>query len=191
MQVNPIPDEYQDVSNVTAGEYEVLEGYTIVDSEGNEIQGAVPINEPEDVTLDTSTTYINIAVGYHDGSEMVSVSFDDSYDGTQGAVAPTRQTQLIQGEDGAFLTAVQIGAIPDELQDVSDVTAEAGTVLEGYDFVISNGDLVSGTMPLIGDVTETVSTSSDTYTVPEGYHTGGGTVTVAWTDIDSSDPIIP
>lgn len=127
--VNAIPDAYQDVTNVTAGENEVLEGYTIVDAEGNEVGGSIPINTAEAVTLDVTTREYTIPEGYHDGTGTVAVSYDDSFDGTTSTVIPSTLSQLIEGYNGAFLTAVAIDPIPSQYQDVTPVTASANEVL--------------------------------------------------------------
>lgn len=63
--------------------------------------------------------------------------------------------------------------------DLNVITATAPDVLLGKVIVDSNGSPVTGTMPNIGKVTETLSGNvTSSYTIPKGYHDGTGTVTV-------------
>ena len=67
-----------------------------------------------------------------------------------------------------------IGAIPDEYQDVSGVTATADGTLSGTSFVSKNGDTVQGEMPNNGDVSDTFDgIDVKSVTVPQGYTSGG------------------
>jgi len=64
--------------------------------------------------------------------------------------------------------------------DLSVVTATAQTVLTGYNFVDSQKNTVSGSMPNRGAVSQSLKTNAASYTVPAGYHTGNGTVAVSY-----------
>lgn len=75
--VEPIPDKYQDVSGVTAGESHVLEGYKIVDASGKAVNGGIPVKGAVTATIDgLTTTSYEIPAGYHNGSGKVSLSND-------------------------------------------------------------------------------------------------------------------
>lgn len=63
----------------------------------------------------------------------------------------------------------------DELYSLRTGTATAGKVLEGYTFSNENAIGLTGTMTNNGAVSETVGISGS-YTIPEGYHNGNGTV---------------
>ena len=64
--------------------------------------------------------------------------------------------------------------------DLSAVTATAQTVLTGYDFVDANGQVVPGSMTNRGAVSGTVTpSSSNQYTIPQGYHNGSGKVSAS------------
>lgn len=54
--------------------------------------------------------------------------------------------------------------------------ATVSDVLEGKTFSNASGVGLEGTMPDIGAVVETIE-PGETYTIPEGYHDGNGTVT--------------
>ena len=74
--INPIPDEYQDVSGVTATADKVLDGSTIVDAEGNEVEGSMPNNGSTSATIDGLTsTSATIPAGYTSGG-TVSLTSD-------------------------------------------------------------------------------------------------------------------
>lgn len=67
--------------------------------------------------------------------------------------------------------------------DTSSDTAAVGEILLGKT-AHARGTLLTGTMPNNGAVTGTISTVSGTYTVPQGYHDGSGTVAINSTDQD-------
>ena len=61
----------------------------------------------------------------------------------------------------------------------SDGTATAAQVLSGATFNSANyDDLTTGTMINRGTVTQTLNTSTTSYTIPQGYHSGSGKVSI-------------
>ena len=76
------------------------------------------------------------------------------------------------------MESVTVNAIPEAYQDVSDVTATAGSVLSGKIFVDVDGTVVVGTMPNVGAVDVTLSATNVFYNVPHGAHNGYGKVKV-------------
>lgn len=69
--VNPIPDEYQDVTSVDAEAAEVLEGKKIVDAEGTVVTGTMPNNGAVALTIDgISATSVEIGAGYTTGGTV-------------------------------------------------------------------------------------------------------------------------
>ena len=58
------------------------------------------------------------------------------------------------------------------------MTAVAADVLANKNIVTKEGQLTAGTMPNIGAVSETLNTTTKSYTVPKGYHSGTGTVSI-------------
>ena len=103
------------------------------------------------------------------------------------SVTPTKSVQEItkdEGYDG--LSKVTVGAIPAAYQDVTGVTAEAGDVLANKVFVDSTGATVPGTMQNNGTVEAKINGLTVTsYTVPGGYHSGDGTVSLT-NDIETA-----
>ena len=61
--------------------------------------------------------------------------------------------------------------------DTSGATADATKVLTG-ETVYANG-LVTGSMPNNGAVTSTITTKAQSVAIAEGYHSGGGSVSIA------------
>lgn len=66
-----IPDKYQDVSSVTATAADVLTGKKIVDSEGNEVDGAIPNNGTVSLTIDPLTqSSVSVPTGFTSGGTV-------------------------------------------------------------------------------------------------------------------------
>ena len=62
--------------------------------------------------------------------------------------------------------------------DTSDATAAVAEILNTKTAYV-NGVKLTGTMPNRGAVTGTISTVAGTYTIPQGYHDGSGSVAIA------------
>ena len=141
--------------------------------ENIEACGAVTANVKE------GETYA-IPRGYHNGSGTVSgVAGGGNYSLQSKTVTPTKKQQSITPDSGYYgLSDVTVSAIPEIYHDVSSVTASAANVLAGKIIVTAGGAVTAGTMPNIGKQTKTLSTSTTSYTIPEGYHNGTGTVSV-------------
>lgn len=65
--------------------------------------------------------------------------------------------------------------------DTSDATATAAEILNGSTAYV-NGVKVTGSMPNRGGVAGTISTVAGSYTIPQGYHDGSGTVEIDATE---------
>lgn len=121
-----------------------------------------------------------ISKGYHDGTGTVAgVSGGGNYSLQSKSVTPSRSQQEVTPDAGYYgLSNVKVAAIPSSLQDVSTVTAAASDVLSGKVIVDSAGKQVAGSMPNNGAVSKVLDADAPSYTVPAGYHTGKGTVSV-------------
>lgn len=64
--------------------------------------------------------------------------------------------------------------------ETSDATADPASVKDGETFY-AGGEKKEGTMPVNGDVSDTISTKDDTVSIPAG-HTTGGTVSLSSTE---------
>ena len=136
-------------------------------------QGAVSATVQEGDTF-------TIPAGYHNGSGTVSgVAGGGNYKLQSKTVAPTKAQQAVTPDSGYYgLSDVTVSAIPDAYQDVSSVTATAADTLTGKVFVISDGTVTTGTMANNGAVTKVLDAATTSYTIPKGYHSGAGKVSV-------------
>lgn len=62
---------------------------------------------------------------------------------------------------------------------MSSVTAGAADTLTGKVLVTADGKVTTGTMPNNGAVSKTLDANTPSYTIPKGYHSGAGKVSVA------------
>ena len=172
--VAAIPAAYQNVSSVTATASDVLAGKVIVTSDGTVTTGTMTNQGAVNKTLDATTNNqeYTVPAGYHNGSGKVQIVLENK------TATPTKSSQDITPTTGKVLGKVTVAANPADYQDVTGVTATAAHVLSGDVFVDSSGDEVTGTMPNNGAVSKTLdaTTNNQTYDIPQGYHSGVGTV---------------
>ena len=195
--VNPIPEAYQNVSAVTAAAGDVLANKVIVDATGKTITGTMPNNGAVEKTLDTNTTQYIIPKGYHNGQGIVEVSPEEK------TVTPERTSKVVSPTAGKVLGSVTVNAIPktyqDALETYNNIIEESTTKLGASAEKILSGEYayvgdentntvvkVVGTMPNRGAVSATIDGLTKTsYTIPEGYHNGSGTVSLT-NDIETA-----
>lgn len=171
--VEAIPDAYQDVTAVTAGAADVLTGKTIVSKTGVITAGTMANNGAVSKTLTTEDASYTVPAGYHTGAGKVNIIPEDK------TVTPTKAAQNIVATNGKVLNKVTVNAIPDNFVDTTDATATAGQILAGETAYVGSTK-VEGTMPNNGAVTSTLDATNgkQTYTIPEGYHNGEGSVSI-------------
>ena len=148
---------------------------------GIENKGAVSVQVQEG---DTYT----IPKGYHNGSGTVSgVAGGGNYSLQSKNATPTKARQNITPDSGYYgLSDVTISPIPENYQDVSSVTATAADVLANKIIINKDGDTVAGSMVNNGAVAAEIDgLSAVSYTVPKGYHSGAGKVTLS-SDIEEA-----
>lgn len=174
--VAPIPDQYQDVTDVDATASDVLAGKKIVDAQGNVVTGTMQNRGAVSRTLDTATTSYTIPAGYHNGSGTVSIVLESTQ-----TVTPTTESQTVTPSNGKVLNNVVVNPIPSNYANATGKTAVAGDILSGktaigWDEDESEPVSLTGTMTNNGAVTQSLDCGV-TYTIPAGYHNGSGTVT--------------
>lgn len=180
--VSPIPEQYQDVSSVTAGAGDVLTGKMIVTADGTVTAGTMPNNGAVAKTLTASETSYTVPKGYHDGTGTVNISTETR------SVVPTKQQQTITPITGKVLSSVKVAAIPEEYITTDDATAAAGHILADKTAYVG-GEKVTGTMPDNGAVSGTIDgLSATSFSVPAGY-ISGGTVSLT-SDIEDALAVI-
>ena len=182
----------------TATASNILEGETAW-ANGTQLTGTMPNNGAVTQTLQAGTTY-TIPQGYHDGTGTItaeSLAGQTSGSATassilSGETAWVNGTQLTgtMTNNGAVSQTLQAGTtytIPQGYHDgTGTITAEslagqttgtatASNILEG-ETAWANGTQLTGIMPNNGAVTQTLQ-AGNTYTIPEGYHDGTGTIT--------------
>lgn len=174
--VAPIPAAYQDVTDVDATAADVMSGKTIVLANGTAVEGTIVDRGSQSQTLDATSgnQSFTIAEGFHDGTGAVNIVLESK------SITPTKGTQTATPANGKVLSAVTVNPIPAAYQDVSEVDATAGDVLAGKYIVLSNGTLTEGSMTNNGAVSKTLDTTANNqqYTVPAGYHSGSGKVSI-------------
>lgn len=181
VSVAAIPEAYQDVSATTAAAGNVLAGKVFILADGTVTTGTMVNNGAVNKTLDTSTVKYTITAGYHSGTGSISITLEEK------SVTPSKSQQIITPATGKVLSKVTVAPIPDAYQDVTAVTANSAQVLEGAVYVDADGEVVEGTMTNNGAVSQTLSASTTSYTVPAGYHDGKGKVSIT-TETKSATP---
>lgn len=169
--VNAIPDAYQDVTSVTAGAGDVLTGKIIVTADGTVTTGTMTNNGNVSKTLDATTITYTIPKGYHGGTGTVKIVLEEK------TVTPTKSSQTVTPTSGKVLSKVVVNAIPAEYIVTTDATATADQILDDETAYVG-GVKVTGSMPNNGAVSQTLNATTKSYTVPKGYHSGTGTVSI-------------
>lgn len=169
--VAAIPDAYQDVTAVTATAGDVLTGKIYVAADGTVVTGTMANNGVASKTLDVTAVSYTIPKGYHAGTGTVKIVLETK------AVTPTKATQEITPTSGKVLSKVTVNPIPAEYITTTDATATADKILDGETAYV-DGEKIEGTMPNNGAVAQTLTTTTTSYTVPAGYHSGTGKVSI-------------
>ena len=146
-------------------------------------QGAVQASVQEG---DTYT----IPAGYHNGSGTVQgVGGGGSYTLQAKTATPTKATQQITPDSGYYgLSSVSINPIPSNYVDITGTTATQSDVLAGQLFVDNQGALKAGTMinnKAVSASFDGLTDTTNSYTIPEGYHNGRGKVSLT-NDIENA-----
>lgn len=162
-----IPDNYQDVSSVTAAAGDVMTGKVIVLADGTVTTGTMPNNGAVSQTLDAVTITYTIPKGYHSGAGTVKIALETK------TVTPTKAAQDIVPTAGKVLSKVTVAAIPDNYIDTSDADAVAANLLADKTAYVK-GAKVEGTMPNNGATGGTIDgLTTISMSIPAGYTTGG------------------
>lgn len=177
--VAAIPEAYQNVSSVTATAPDVLAGKVIVLADGTVVTGTMASNGAVSKVLSVESTSYTIPVGFHNGVGKVTISLETK------KATPTKSQQKITPTAGKVLSEVTVEPIPSKYQDVSGVTATSPDVLYGKTIVTESGDVVGSMVNHEAIMAGMNGLTQTSYTVPKGFHNGGGTVTLT-SDIEDA-----
>lgn len=184
--VGAIPEEFADISGVTASEKNVLGGYSFVDADGVLTEGTMDNHgESGGSILSVNKPQHTIPEGYHNGYGVCSITLEEK------SVTPAKAEQVVTPSSLKVLSKVTVSAIPNKYGDVSDATGVAADVLTGkivYGKNAATGAAVklTGTMKDNGAISEMIDGLAVTsYTIPKGYHSGSGTVSLT-NDIETA-----
>lgn len=164
--VKAIPDNYVDTTDATATAATILDGETAYVG-SVKVEGTMPNNGAAEKTLTTTETSYTIPEGYHNEEGTVIIVPETK------TVQPSRSEQNVTPTTGKVLSKVTVGAIPANLIDTTDATAEASDILSGQTAYV-NGAKVTGSMVNNAAVNGTIDGLTTTsFSVPAGYTTGG------------------
>lgn len=177
--INPIPDAYQDVTDVDAAAGDVLTGKTIVTANGTVTAGTMQNRGAVNQTLTATTKSYTIPSGYHNGSGKVQIVTE-----TQTAT-PSTSIQNITPTTGKLLEKVTVNPIPGNYGDATNKTITASDILVGKTAIGWNdtdkvATSITGTMADNGTVTKVLdaTTGNQTQMIAAGKHSGSGSVSI-------------
>lgn len=175
--VAAIPDEYQDISEVTASAEDVVQGKKIVNSTGV-VSGTMSDNGTVSKVLDTTTKSYTIPSGKHSGAGVVSITTQEK------SVTPSTSAQEIVPDTGRVLSKVTVAAVTSSGTDTFDATATSGDILSGKTAYVK-GQKVTGN--IVSRNTLQCSVNERTVTIPAGYYAVEGSVNVNKGELASPD----
>lgn len=158
--VAAIPDEYQNISEVTASAEDVIQGKKIVNSTGV-VSGTMSDNGTVSKVLDTTTKSYTIPSGKHSGAGVVSITTQEK------SVTPSTSAQEIVPDTGKVLSKVTVAAVTSSGIDTSDATATSDDILSGKTAYV-DGAKITGNIPT--QTASSLTAKTNTVTVPAGYY---------------------
>lgn len=90
-------------------------------------------------------------------------------------------SDILSGQTAHIRTGEKVTGTCTYDLDTSGATASATEILSGQTAGV-NGEMVTGSMTNNGAVSGTISTKAGTYTIPQGFHDGSGTVKISTTE---------
>lgn len=173
-----------DLTQDTVTASDMLSGVTAHSANGELIGGTIINNGDLGGTITTRTGSYTIPSGYTNGgtvavnvplSTITSSALNLNYYLENGALFDYGIRANITIPEGYYMQTTLSKDLSVMLPDLSNA-ADASNILNGYQAYTNSGMLLTGTMPNIGAVSETIN-PGDSYTIPKGYHDGTGVVT--------------
>ena len=153
-----------DTVDATASADYILSGQTAYVN-GEKLTGTMVNNGAVSGTISKASDSYAIPKGYHDGNGSVSI-------------ASAEQAKIISENIKSGVSILGVTGSHFGGTDTSDATASAADILSGQT-AYAVGEKLTGTMANRGAVSGTISTVSDSYSIPAGYHDGSGSVSIA------------
>lgn len=169
--VEPIPDEYQDVSGVTATASRTAAGDVFVDADGVEQTGTLNISEIvyNDDAGDKAYVDVNGIVSNRLGVSVESV-----------VVTPSTSSQHITPSDGKLIRSVSVGAMPTGSVGTPTITVSSAgkiTATAAVNAGYVDGTDKSNTKQLTVQAAQTITPGTSNKTIASGrYLTGTQTI---------------
>lgn len=180
-----IDDIFQgvDVSGDTATEMDVFSGKTFHLADGTQATGQAVINDNFEKSLRvlpgiSQYNIQNMALNEYMQKAKINVIYELS----ASMITPSTEEQTI-GLPPASYMSKPIGWGSIHVDAVTCDLPESNEILQGKSVTISSGDSVlasrTGSMTNNGSVSASLDASTNSYTVPEGYHSGSGKVSIS------------
>lgn len=118
--------------------------------------------------MSTTTTHVNKVI--YSGQTLIDLTSDT-----------VTADKLLSGAKAHDKSGAQITGACTYDVDSTDGTAGVAEILKGKT-AYARGSKLTGTMPNNGGVTKTITTASEVYTIPQGYHDGSGKVSIDTTE---------
>lgn len=150
--VNPIPDQYQDVSGVTAQPEQVLDGAYFVDSTGARKEGNIPIRSEADLTA--TNRAVTVPAGFYETA--VTKEVDLNIVEGAGVLFTNEDVKLVRTDSKLLATAVMASehllpagaTIEFQMANSRFGNAKKTDVVYGATFTSENGLNIPGTKPV-------------------------------------------
>ena len=162
-----------DLTSDTVTPVGMLQGVTAHGANGESITGTMTNRGAVSATINGGQSY-TIPAGYHNGSGSVTAN-QPVLQTLEATPSETKQTFTPSTGVNGY-SSVNVNPIPSNYKNIKSVNAAPAEVLSGKSFINNGGSSVTGTMVNRGAVTQTLN-GGESYTIPQGYHTGTGTVT--------------